>query len=279
MSASRNVLFASAAGVAVTAGWILGSRPQTNIRLAFLAVGQGDCAVLQDGKSGILIDDGPTESAARFTIIPALRSMGVSEVQTIFLSHPDQDHIAGTRILKERFPGATIAMSEGFKTNTELLDHFRSWHIDPNEVQWLPRRSRGSFGPFSLDIYCPEVTPATPDNDGSMIVKMVSAQASAVFSGDGSAEEEVAATPVGDWSAEVMHAGHHGSKTASSFPWLTEVHPQFVVISCGRDNRYGHPHKEALDRISTTGAKVLRTDQDGTISFTLRHGEFELDRP
>jgi competence protein ComEC len=266
-------LIVVAAGALAT-GWKLGSLPDETARLALLAVGQGDCAVLQDGTHAILIDAAPTEGAARLTVIPALRSMGVSSVDAIFLSHPDEDHIAGVEVLRQRFPRVKLVMSAGFRHNKAFLGHLAAWQIDPDAVTWLPARTKARLGRFSLDILCPEVTASTPDNDGSMVVKISSGQATAVFSGDGSAEEEVQVAAEGDWSAEVMHAGHHGSRTSTSFTWLGEVHPRYVVISCGRENRYGHPHAETLARIALAKAKVLRTDQDGTVTFTVVDGRF-----
>jgi competence protein ComEC len=72
-----------------------------------------------------------------------------------------------------------------------------------------------------------------------------------------------------------MKAGHHGSRTANSELWLEAVRPKFVVISCGRDNQYGHPHPQALKRIRTEGAKVLRTDVSGDIRFEATPSGFE----
>jgi competence protein ComEC len=275
LSASRNAALAVLAITALAAGWICGTRPDESVRLSFLAVGQGDCAVLQQGNSAIMIDAGPTESSAKFTILPALRHLGVTRLDAILLSHPDEDHVAGTAVIRRRFPAARVAISAGFREHPDLLRKLSEWRMGADEVEWLPERQAQRVGSFDLDIYCPPVTAGTPDNDGSMVVRMSDGNATAVFTGDGSAEEEALVAAQGDWSAEIMHAGHHGSNSSTSFTWLGEVNPEYVVISCGQFNRFGHPGKRTLARLAETRAKVLRTDRDGTITFILREGRFE----
>ncbi len=121
MSASRNILIVVGLGAVAGVGWFLGSRPDESIQLVFLAVGQGDCAILKQGKSAIMIDAGPTDSAANFTILPDLRMRGITDLETIFLSHPDEDHIAGLGVIRERYPNVKIAMSEGFRDDPTFL--------------------------------------------------------------------------------------------------------------------------------------------------------------
>jgi competence protein ComEC len=74
--------------------------------------------------------------------------------------------------------------------------------------------------------------------------------------------------------ADILKAGHHGSRTSSSLAFLNAVTPEVVIISLGAGNTYGHPHQEALDRISASGAEyLLRTDIDGTITLTSDGGD------
>ncbi|CAN5354785.1 hypothetical protein BH11ARM1_BH11ARM1_01390 [soil metagenome] len=260
-----------AGGLACIAiGWVLGAPSQVT-RLTFLSVGQGDCAVFQTGDNAILIDDGPSDLVAQYLILPKLRKLGVSNVDRIFLSHPDSDHVAGTKVLLDRYPSAKVVISSQFRDNAEMKSDLQTWKLADNQVEWLDTDSHGQFGGFDLEIFCP---PATTENDGSMIMRLRNGEASAEFSGDASSETEAIAQAHEDWSAEIMKAGHHGSRTATSDQWLRAVHPQYVVISCGLDNRYGHPHKETLARIAEEKGQMLRTDLDGTIIFELREGHF-----
>ena len=69
-------------------------------------------------------------------------------------------------------------------------------------------------------------------------------------------------------SADVLKVGHHGSSSSTTYPWLRAVAPQYAVISCGKDNSYGHPHEETLSKLRDAEVEVLRTDKNGTIVFT-----------
>ncbi len=80
--------------------------------------------------------------------------------------------------------------------------------------------------------------------------------------------------PFADWSAQVLKAGHHGSRTSTGEAWLREVRPQAVVLSCGRDNSYGHPHPSVLATIGRQGAQAMRTDREGDITFVIEGGRF-----
>jgi competence protein ComEC len=81
-------------------------------------------------------------------------------------------------------------------------------------------------------------------------------------------EEYLVTTEEERLHANVLKLGHHGSRTSSSLSWLTAVHPDIAVASLGLNNRYGHPHKEVLERLDSLHIPLLRTDQEGTIIFT-----------
>jgi competence protein ComEC len=108
-----------------------------------------------------------------------------------------------------------------------------------------------------------------------MFVKIQGEGASAVFTGDaGGIPESVLASRY-DWSSQVLHAGHHGSQTSTTDGWLDAVKPKVAVISCGRNNAYGHPHPFVLERLERRNIKTLRTDRDGDIRFDLGPNGFE----
>jgi competence protein ComEC len=263
--------------VCAGAGWYVAGGPVAQTRLTFLAVGQGDCTVLQHQGATILIDAAPSVTAAKWEVLPKLRALGVRDVQWVLLTHPDMDHVAGVPVLARTFPSAQFAISEEFRDHEDWQRLVSEWKLPESRIAYLPHRLQGTLGDLRIDVLCPDIWSPKQDNDGSAFVKIVLGQGSAVLSGDASAEAEIVAASEGDWSAEIMKAGHHGSRTSTSWTWLREVKPSFAVISCGKDNRYGHPHKEVLERIDSMNIDLRRTDE-GDVSFIFRNGRFELDR-
>ena len=106
------------------------------------------------------------------------------------------------------------------------------------------------------------------DNDMSVALRLVYHHFTLLLTGDAGENAEQAMLAVGrPLSAVVYKAGHHGAKSSSSTAFLDSVRPQYVVMSVGEENRYGHPHQEVLQRAADVGAAVLRTDALGTIEL------------
>lgn len=258
-------------------GLLVGLRPEP-FRVTFLSVGQGDCAVIQGNGETILVDDGPRTpqfDAGERLVLPKLRELGVEDVDLILLSHPDLDHMGGTAALLRAFPDAHVAISAAFRGDLELQDHLKMLGIAPDRLDWLGPESIGRLGPLILRLACPPFHIGEEENDGSMFVHLGNGKAGITFSGDAPQKVEEEMLARGDWSSAILKAGHHGSRTATGLPWLQKVRPRWVILSCGRDNSYGHPHKETVDRILSTGAQALRTDRDGDITFELKSDHFE----
>jgi len=249
-------------------------------RLTFLSVGQGDCAVFQHDGTTILIDSGPKNpkvDAGEKIVVPNLKGLGVDGVDLILLSHPDIDHVGGTGAVLKAFPNATVAISACFHENTQLLELLRKWGRSPNQVKWLGPEYQGTVGEFKIRIDCPQTDVDEETNDGSMIVRVADGAASAVFTGDAPAKVEESFSQISDWRSEIMKAGHHGSRSATSETWIETVHPEVAILSCGLNNEYHHPHAEVVNRLIKDGVKICRTDQEGNIGFVLKNGRFERE--
>ena len=106
------------------------------------------------------------------------------------------------------------------------------------------------------------------ENQGSMVLRYSYGDTKVLFTGDISAEEEQQLLKQ-NISADVLKVAHHGSKYSSDVAFLEKASPKAAVISCGVSNVYGHPHKEAMERLQKTGAEIFRTDEDGTILVTI----------
>jgi competence protein ComEC len=276
----RKVLLAWAAGLVAGGGWgLFGGSQET--RLTFLAVGQGDCAVFQTEGTAMLIDTGPrTDStdAGQRIVLPRLQRMGIGRIALIVLTHPDSDHVGGLRAVLARHREARVAVSAAFRQHEGLLSTLKEAGVPPSNVLWLGPETRARLGAFTIQLSCPRWREGMGDNDGSVFVRLSNGAASATLTGDASSDTETTEAPGHDWSAQVLKAGHHGSVTATSQSWLEAVRPKVVVISCGRNNRYGHPHPAVLDRLSKRGVQILRTDTQGDQTFEATPSGFTLAR-
>jgi competence protein ComEC len=246
--------------------------PQEPTRLTFLSVGQGDCAVFQTSGHTVLIDVGPASKLSdggKKIVVPDLRRMGIDSIDLILLSHPDMDHIGGLGAVLKSLHVGKIGLPMTFRDYQPLLQHLREAGCNGTEVVWLGPSQKVQVGDFTIEVDCPPWREGEPDNDGSEFVKLSGDKASAVFTGDADATTEAKMTLGHNWSAQVLKLGHHGSRTASSEAWLETVHPQWAIVSCGRNNTYGHPHPSVLNRVQQRGIKVARTDREGDIEFDL----------
>jgi competence protein ComEC len=269
-----------AAGLAAALlGGFVGSRQDGETELVFISVGQGDCAVFEHDGEAILIDDGPgvpEADAGTKIVVPRLRQLGVDTVDAIFLSHPDGDHVGGTPAVIHAYPEARLVMSDQYRDDPAMAHHLSQWGVPASQVCWLPHDDSLRFGGFSARIVCPDMEPGDPENNGSMFVHLAYKDATAMFSGDAPASVEKAMEPLGGWNAEILKVGHHGSRTATDESWVEAVRPRFAVISVGRNNRYGHPNQEVLDRLAADHVPTFRTDRDGDVRFVFDGEKFVL---
>lgn len=263
------VLAASAFAVGVLIGWAL---PEPAPTLTFLSVGQGSCAVLRVGGRTTLFDAGPKNEfvdAGERIVMPKLRAMGVGRIDAIVLSHPDEDHSGGLKAVLRACPDATILANAGFKRERKLPEMLRA--LGARHVGWLPPFARLRVGAVDVDLASPPVAPGGNDNDGSVLARL---SGGAFIGGDAPMAVEAAyAAWIGPES--VVTADHHGSRTSGDPSFLAVARPKWVVVSVGRNNIYGHPNPQAMARYAATGAKILRTDRDGDVTFTLRQGRWE----
>lgn len=216
----------------------------------------------------------PYEDAGKTIIVPWMRAHGIESVDAILLSHPDGDHVGGTPSILSQYPGARLLISDQFAADPAMLDHLRQWGVSTDSVVWLPKISSLTFGALSASVECPDRLPGSGTNDGSMFVRVSEGNGSAMFTGDAPKEVERACEADANWGSEILHVGHHGSRTATDPSWVKAVHPKYAIVSVGRSNRYGLPNQEVLDLLARSHTTVLRTDRDGTITFTFNGTEF-----
>ncbi len=243
------------------------------LKVAFLDVGQGD-AIFIEAPNGnqILVDGGPGKNilAQLAKVMPAYDRT----IDAILVSNPDKDHIGGLlEVLKTFEIGAVL--EPGTKPDTAIYQEFEKAIDTEGAKKILARRGMkvvmDEKTGVALAILFPDRDVSeTKTNDGSIVAKLIYGQTALMLTGDApeSIERYLVLLDGANLRSDLLKAGHHGSRTSSSVEFLAAISPAFAVISVGKNNSYGHPHQEVLERLTSAGAEILRTDQLGAIIFT-----------
>jgi len=245
-----------------------GAPRSTGTEVWFLSVGQGDCTVIRSTGKVVMVDAGPAsdryDAGARI-VVPKLRRMGISEVDLLLLTHPDADHIGGLSSIVRRIKIRSIGTPSHFKGHPELNRELKEAGLNDMEIQWIAGPSEAKVGDARLRMDIPEWDRETSDNEGSLFVRIQLGKASVTMTGDAGEVAELQMIKKGPWTSQVLKLGHHGSRFSSNEGWLDHVKPQLAIASAGKNNSYGHPAPEVLDRCRNRGIVVWRTDQHGDL--------------
>ena len=247
---------------------------QGALRVWFFDVGQGDATLIMTPTGEqILIDGGPDRALlAKLgeVMLPWDRTL-----DAVVATHPDADHIGGLAAVLETYEVAR-AVYNGDTKDTDIAAAFdEAREHEPGAVTEMGRKGTVlAFGDVTLTELWPDAS-ALRDEDAnvaSIVYRLDYGDTSVLLMGDApESVEDRLRSVAGD--IDVLRTGHHGSATSSSYRFVESVRPEVAVISCGIDNRYGHPHPVVLDRLSDAGARIWRTDLDGDVLLTSDGGE------
>jgi competence protein ComEC len=255
------------------------SAQHPTLELQVLDVGQGDALLLLVGRGEarrvVLIDGGPR--AAAETVLSTLRRHGVEQIDLLIITHAHLDHVGGLERVLAEIPVREVLDSGVPHTSVtyrRLLRRLNALQDQGKLVYRLARRGlKLSLGErTTLEVLGPQeplIRGSRSDvNANSVVVRVVHGQVAFLFLGDAERETEVRLLASGvELRADVVKVAHHGSRHASGSELLARVSPKIALISCGRGNAYGHPAPATLERLSALKVRVLRTDQDGTLSL------------
>lgn len=233
------------------------------LEVHYMDVGQGDATlVLCDGHA-LLIDAGDNSKGT--AVQNYLRKQGVKHLDYVIGTHPDADHIGGLDVVITKFPCDTVMMPELEKDNNTYRDVMEALSYQ-NMEKTVPQPGDS----FMLGRACFTVIAPLKEyrdaNNNSISIVLQNGQNRFLFTGDAEEEAETDILESGALiKADVFQAGHHGSSTSNSEEFLRAVSPEYVVISCGKDNDYGHPHAQSMNLFREMGSKVYRTDLQGSI--------------
>ncbi len=256
------------------------------MELVFLDVGQGDAvAIRTPGSRWILVDTGPrsrTFDSGERVVVPYLRRRGATRLEALILTHPDLDHIGGANavlseldVLRVLDPGAPAARP----AYVAALERAQA-----RGATWFAARAgdRVSADGVTLEVLHPggaaDSAASEEANDQSVVLLLRYGEFTALLPGDAPAAVEDALLAAGHIPPlDLLKAGHHGSRTSTSWRLLEFTQPELGVVSAGARNRYGHPHAEIVDRLERAGADLARTDLQGVVRVrAFPTGDFTL---
>lgn len=267
-------VFIISAAVSLALGLLLWqARPDGLLHVYFLDVGQGD-AILMRTPSGynILIDGG-----AGNTVLTELKDVLPffdNNLDYVILTHPDRDHLEGLVYVLQRYPVERLIFT-GVGKNNSLLKKLMKAVQEKNIPVIVADAESDIFlkDGVTIDILFPFSSLMGQDietNASSIVARAIYGENEILLTGDAEFSIENALIQAKtDINSDILKVAHHGSKYASSENFLRAVAPRYCVISVGKDNSYNHPNPEALERLSKYCKKIMRTDKEGRLEFTV----------
>ncbi len=237
-------------------------------KVHYIDVGQGDCELVEcDGKF-MLIDAG--ENGYEDAVINYLRKLGVEKLDYVVASHQHSDHIGGMAEVLSEFNADKIIMPRLTKEQTPTNSTYKEFlqALQDSEAKVIEAKvgAKYTLGTSEFEILGPVTNDAEDINNMSVVMRLEFGENSFLFTGDAETEEENEILDNGAYlDCDVLKAGHHGSGTSSSKDFLAAITPEMCIVSCGEDNKYGHPHENALKRMKKQTETIYRTDICGDI--------------
>ncbi|MCE4046980.1 DNA internalization-related competence protein ComEC/Rec2 [Bacillus sp. Au-Bac7] len=269
--------------------------------VTFINVGQGDSILINEpfNRGTYIIDTGGTMEyqkeewqerensyeVGEDTLVPYLKSKGITKIDKLVLTHGDMDHIGGSVALIKSIPVKQILMP---KSSNQPNDKEKEiWELARQKnipVFFVGEGDGWTNGNSVFQIIAPgrNTVNSSGENDGSIVISAQIGGLSWLFTGDIEENgEEMLLAAQSNLETDVLKVAHHGSKTSTTEAFLEEVNPDIAIISAGKNNRYGHPDKGVLKRLQAKKITVWRTDVNGTISFKFsqKKGTFFLQQP
>ena len=230
--------------VAITALYAIPIENRLTIEVSFVNVGQGDCTLIRHHQKTILIDTGGLtyNDIANGTLIPYLRKKRIYKIDAVFITHYDYDHYGALENLQKEYKVANV------------YDYYSSFPISVNGLTFN-----------NYNIYG---TTSNEENDRSLVLSFNILNKDFLIMGD--APKWIENKIMNDYDkipCDILKLGHHGSDTASSERFIQYTSPEIAIVSCGKNNKFGHPSKSVVNTLNKYHIPIRRTDLEGTITY------------
>ena len=244
-------------------------KQNSDLNVTVLDVGQG-LSIFAECDGHTLLYDGGDRSTSSY-VVSFLKKQGVKKLDYVIASHYDADHINGLVGALSAI-GASHFFGPDYTCDTNIYDSLMNAARKNGLKNVHPKvGSTWNLGSAKMEVLGPIDSHYSNANDRSIVIKLSNGKTSMLTTGDATstAEHDLVLRDDLALESDVLVAGHHGSKSSNSQEFLDTVHPEDIIISCGRDNKYGHPDKVVMERIKKSGANLYRTDTQGAVGFTL----------
>lgn len=245
----------------------------SEVLVYFIDVGQADAIYIKDGNSNMMIDAG--NNADGKLLVKYLQSLNVKNFKYVVGTHAHEDHIGGMDDIINNFKIDNFYMPEAISTSKTFEDVLDA--LDKNKVTFQTPKIGDKFTLENTNFEVLSIGNDTSDlNDTSLVLKMSYNNTCVLFMGDASSNVEKNLLNK-DIDCQVLKVGHHGSRYSSSDEFIKKVNPTYGIIMVGKDNKYGHPTKKALDILNKYKVTIHRTDEEGTIVMHLKGNDISFE--
>ena len=255
-----------------------------DLEIHFIDVSQGDSTfIVTPNNKTILIDGGGSINSnfdvGKSTLIPYVLDRGYNSIDLVIISHFDQDHVKGILTLLNTLEVKKVVISKQYETTENYKEFLKIIFDKKIEVKIVKAGDRINVEQnIYFDILWPSEDFITDNaiNNNAIVAKLVYDDFSMLFTGD--IEELAEKEILKKYSKETLNSSalkvaHHGSKTSTTQEFLEKVNPKIALIGVGKNNSFGHPNSEVLERLTNLGTKIYRTDLNGEITITIKNNK------
>lgn len=235
-----------------------------NLSVHFINVGQGDAILLDLGTTEVLIDGGEKNSGAADYI----RQYIDGPLEIMVATHSHADHIGGLIDVLSSYKVDSVWVNGENATTVTFKTFMNAVAAEGAALHQVKRGDTTQAGNLTFVVLNPGMPPAADPNNNSIVLSLDYGEIDFLFMGDAENVTEgrilvQSVVPVPD--VDILKVGHHASRAASSPAFLDFIRPETAVYSAGAGNTYGHPHRQAIIALNTSGAKIYGTDVHGTV--------------
>ena len=235
------------------------------LEVHFIDVGQALSVLVECDGQFMLYDGGNVDDGS--LIVSYLQSQGVEQLEYVFCSHAHEDHVGGLAAALAYFPAYHVYSPVADASTKCFQDFVKYTQQQGLQVEVPAVGTMWPLGGATVTMLGP-VAQYSDTNDTSIVLRIDYGSTSFLLTGDMEKTAETDLVNSGaNLRADVLLVGHHGSSTSTSYLFLNAVLPEMGIISCGVNNKYGHPHEETLSILRDAGVDVYRTDLQGTITI------------
>lgn len=245
------------------------------LKITMLNVGQGDSFVLNHSDKCFIIDGGGNldrklgADTGVYVLLPYLKYMGINNIEAIFVTHIDADHVKGIIEILNDVTVDKIYVSD-MNTENELCNTLlKTANLNNIEVIKICENDKIEFANnITVECLYPFAEGTFEGNSSSLVLKISHKNNKFLFTGDidSDCEKKILAAEK-DVCADVLKLSHHGSKYSNCDEFIDKVNPKIAIVSAGSFNRYGHPAKEVLEKFNKRNIEVLNTHEKGAVEI------------